>query len=201
MVCCVLCSVLATIVITSLGDEGAGGVSGWLLVCPCVVGSRLSTLPTVFHCGRNRSFELWFLMGRSTYCNSHNTQSWSVCFLCSFSVVFNCLNSQLLLTVPRRCFCSGLSLSLFYWFLFLPSIFCWLAWCPPYWKGVVHHSLHSCCIWTTSRSPLVLYLNHVTRKSVFGGVRLGKIQTGLLSYRDWLESSNVGFSKYMYYTV
>ena len=29
----------------------------------------------------------------------------------------------------------------------------------------------------------------------------GKTQTGLLSYRDQLESLNFGFSKYRYYTI
>ena len=38
-------------------------------------------------------------------------------------------------------------------------------------------------------------------KTCIRGFRPGKTQTGLLSYRDQLESRNFGFSKYMYYTI
>ena len=38
-------------------------------------------------------------------------------------------------------------------------------------------------------------------KTCLRGFRPGKTQTGLLSYRDKLESLNFGFSKYRYYTI
>ena len=38
-------------------------------------------------------------------------------------------------------------------------------------------------------------------KTCLGGLRPGKTQTDLLSYRDELESCNFGYSKYRYYTT
>ena len=42
---------------------------------------------------------------------------------------------------------------------------------------------------------------HRHEKTCLRGFRRGKTQTGLLSYRDKLESCNFGFSKYRYYTI
>ena len=45
------------------------------------------------------------------------------------------------------------------------------------------------------------HLSLVTRKPVFRFPTWGKTQTGLLSYKDPLESWNCGFSKYRYYAI
>ena len=44
-------------------------------------------------------------------------------------------------------------------------------------------------------------MSYVTRKTCLRGLRTGKVQTSLQSYRDKLVSSNFGFSKRRYYTI
>ena len=51
-----------------------------------------------------------------------------------------------------------------------------------------------------NRETAKMDLSLITRKLVFAILRPGRIQTGLLNYRDWLESGNFGYSIYRYYT-
>ena len=53
----------------------------------------------------------------------------------------------------------------------------------------------------TSFSFLNCYIWASSRESLSSGFRPGKIQIGLLSYTDQLESWNFWYSKYRYYTI
>ena len=60
-------------------------------------------------------------------------------------------------------------------------------------------------IYSSTCNRMYSKMSHITRKPVFVGLRPGKTQAGLLikagSYRDKLESWQLGFSKCRYYTL
>ena len=144
-------------------------------------------MPRLIWVFAGHTFTLLVLSCRGSHCSSNSNFCWCLNIFRTFKSVFRDLSVCL-----TTCLTSPLM------FLTLTTT----------WRGsqICVIRKNSCqmkrtemCLW--GESFIVKIFSGSIAKPVFGDLPLGKTQTSLLSYRDWLESLNFGFSKYRYYTT